>query len=74
MSGQAESELTLDVEGGALGVLNNVPIEEGVADESPLVSLSYSLAYFSLGFESEGGGFFGSLGADLAPYVVSMLI
>ena len=36
MSGQAESERTLDVEGGAPEVLENVPVEEGVANESPL--------------------------------------
>ena len=49
-------------------------IEEGVADEGALVLLSVSLGCVSLGSESGGDGFFGSLGPlEPSPYVVSML-
>ena len=62
LSGQAESELILDVD-----------IEEVVADESALVSLSVSLVCVSLGFESDGEGSFGSLGPlESSPYVLSL--
>lgn len=48
-------------------------IEEVVADESALVSLSVSLVCVSLGFESDGEGSFGSLGPlESSPYVVSL--
>jgi len=75
MRGQAEPKFTLDVDGGALEVPVNVPVEEGVADESALVLPSVSLACVSLGFKSDGEGLFGSLGPlEPSPYVVSMLL
>lgn len=54
MSGQAEPDLTLDVDGRALEVLVNVFTEEGVADESAPVLLFVSLASISPSFEPDG--------------------
>lgn len=63
------------MDGGALEVPVNVPVEEGVADESVLIVLSVSVACVSLGFESDGEGLFGSLGpSEPSAYVLSMLM
>ena len=63
------------MDGGALELPVNVPVEDGVADESALTVLPVSLACVSLGFESDGEGLFGSLGpSEPSAYVISMLM